>query len=58
MISVARCASPEPFEAAEREEGGVDFACFELADAGVGIAAERQDDEVGAPPQQLRLAPQ
>jgi hypothetical protein len=48
----------EPLEAGEREQGGIDLAGGQLAQAGLDVAAEGNDLEIGAQPQDQRLPPQ
>ena len=44
-------------QAGQRQQRGVDLAGRELAQPGVDVAAEVDHAQVGAPRQQLRLAP-
>ena len=47
----------EPVEPGGGEQGGVDLAAFDLGQAGLDIAADRQRVKIGPPRQQLRRPP-
>ena len=49
---------PQPLQPGEREQGGVDLAGIELAQARLHIAAEVHDREIGTQPLDQRLPAQ